>query len=362
LFSGDKALQDALTLDSAHIVEGAIGPHVEKIQTALLLLSNPPCVIAESELSAHRYGRTTANAVLRYKTEHQIINRSYQSKPDNIVGKMTMRALDDAVVEIEAELAACILGILAHLDQLLLQSGVMLSPTVRGRFEKVKATALALSAPAGGLRTPGPRFTPVYREALEFMDRMVRYRPPIVFVVAAAIVVVGAVVIFLAAIAAIIAIQAMRGNDPFRGARTVGSRVNVILTEAIEAGEQAIVEDVVLVDALAQAVDICRRRSQNPTQDCTNALNEFDAKKRDLVAKRNEFQQIIQQLKDARDGDPKKLVWKLLMRRAETIAREFNTLEVELLDIARKVITACGCRFIKIPEKTPPLVIFDLFE
>jgi hypothetical protein len=31
---------------------------------------------------------------LRYKTSRQIINRAYQSTPDNIVGKMTIKSLD----------------------------------------------------------------------------------------------------------------------------------------------------------------------------------------------------------------------------------------------------------------------------
>lgn len=43
------------------------------------------------------YGPTTAAAVLNYKKTHvpPIINFSYQSAPDNIVGQMTIRAMDD---------------------------------------------------------------------------------------------------------------------------------------------------------------------------------------------------------------------------------------------------------------------------
>lgn len=40
------------------------------------------------------YGPSTAAAVLSYKTNRQIINRSYQTKPDSIVGKMTIASLD----------------------------------------------------------------------------------------------------------------------------------------------------------------------------------------------------------------------------------------------------------------------------
>jgi hypothetical protein len=57
LFGGDRALEAALNVDAAHIVRGAACDHVKKIQAALtLLLTTPPCDIAEGELSAGRYG------------------------------------------------------------------------------------------------------------------------------------------------------------------------------------------------------------------------------------------------------------------------------------------------------------------
>jgi len=57
--------------------------------------------IDPAELSAERYGPSTASAVLSYKTKHSIINRAYQTQPDNIVGIMTMASLDDGMVRIE---------------------------------------------------------------------------------------------------------------------------------------------------------------------------------------------------------------------------------------------------------------------
>ncbi len=45
----------------------------------------------------------TAAAILRYKTDHGIINFAYQKTPDDIVGKMTMRALDDAMAALEGD-------------------------------------------------------------------------------------------------------------------------------------------------------------------------------------------------------------------------------------------------------------------
>jgi hypothetical protein len=47
------------------------------------------------------YGPSTADAVLRYKTDRDIVNRSYQQAADNIVGKMTIQYLDREVAELE---------------------------------------------------------------------------------------------------------------------------------------------------------------------------------------------------------------------------------------------------------------------
>ena len=88
LFRGDAKLEAAAVFPSAHIVPGAIGDHVRKIQRALNRLDNAgldPDGI---------YGRRTADAVLAYKQKRGIINRSYQTQADNIVGVMTMAALD----------------------------------------------------------------------------------------------------------------------------------------------------------------------------------------------------------------------------------------------------------------------------
>ncbi len=92
LFRGDSKLENAAILDSAHIVPGASGPHVEKIQMALMLLDSTS--IAESELAADLYGQSTAAAVLAYKRRRNIVNRAYQSTADNIIGKMTIATLD----------------------------------------------------------------------------------------------------------------------------------------------------------------------------------------------------------------------------------------------------------------------------
>lgn len=88
LFHDDPKLEAAAVSDSSHIVPGARGPHVSKIQQALNILDGAD--LSEDGV----YGPTTAEAVLRYKQKRTIINRSYQTQPDNIVGKMTIAALD----------------------------------------------------------------------------------------------------------------------------------------------------------------------------------------------------------------------------------------------------------------------------
>lgn len=83
---------------SAHLAIGtAPGPHIVKIQLAIERLRPSGPAISAEEKSAMSYGPTTAAAVLNYKSTHvpPIVNTSYQSAPDNIVGQMTIRAIDD---------------------------------------------------------------------------------------------------------------------------------------------------------------------------------------------------------------------------------------------------------------------------
>lgn len=92
LFKGDPAFESCLVRDSAHVVPGAQGPHVNKIHTALLALDSYS--VSADELAAGRYGPSTAAGVLAYKRKRNIVNRSYQTTADNIVGKMTIASMD----------------------------------------------------------------------------------------------------------------------------------------------------------------------------------------------------------------------------------------------------------------------------
>jgi len=105
LFTSDAAvkvrLDACLQRDSEHILLGARGAHVSKIQSALFAIL-PGLELPDNELFDKKtgdgfYGPKTAEAVVRYKQNHKppIINRAYQDKADRIVGKMTIQALDD---------------------------------------------------------------------------------------------------------------------------------------------------------------------------------------------------------------------------------------------------------------------------
>jgi peptidoglycan hydrolase-like protein with peptidoglycan-binding domain len=95
LFRGDPKLESVAVSDPAHIVPGAMGPHVRKIQQALNLLNGAGITVDG------RYGPATAAAVLAYKRKRNIINRSYQTQADDIVGKMTIASLDREMFEKE---------------------------------------------------------------------------------------------------------------------------------------------------------------------------------------------------------------------------------------------------------------------
>jgi hypothetical protein len=97
VFKDDVQLRAVLENPNAHLIVKAPairGNHVGKVHQALALLQPSPPV-SETERIAQEYGRSTADAVLAYKKKRNIINRAYQSVPDDIVGTMTLQAMDD---------------------------------------------------------------------------------------------------------------------------------------------------------------------------------------------------------------------------------------------------------------------------
>lgn len=100
-FADDERLQACLVKDNAHLTRGTTGESVGKVQAALIFIDN--LYIDEEELDTQTYGPSTAAAVLAYKRKRKIINTSYESSEDEIVGKMTIKSLDDALVKAEKE-------------------------------------------------------------------------------------------------------------------------------------------------------------------------------------------------------------------------------------------------------------------
>ncbi len=67
LFKGDQAVQACLVDNSAHIKEGAMGKYVSKIHTALFAIDG--LSVSADELRMQRFGKSTAAAVLAFKTK-----------------------------------------------------------------------------------------------------------------------------------------------------------------------------------------------------------------------------------------------------------------------------------------------------
>lgn len=98
-FAGDERLEACLVKDSAHLTRGTTGDFVGKVQAALAFLDG--LSIDEEELDTQTYGPSTAAAVLAYKKKRKIINTSYQKTEDEVVGKMTIKSLDDELGKAE---------------------------------------------------------------------------------------------------------------------------------------------------------------------------------------------------------------------------------------------------------------------
>jgi hypothetical protein len=81
------------------VKEGAKGPHVCKIHSALWALDRLD--VTTDELKTGHYGKSTCAAVRAFKTRRNIINYAYETTVDDIVGKMTIAALDREMVYYE---------------------------------------------------------------------------------------------------------------------------------------------------------------------------------------------------------------------------------------------------------------------
>lgn len=94
LFRDDTRLQACLVEDAAHVTPGTVGNFVIRIQLALRIVDR--AFIDETEFTSGTYGPTTTLAVRAFKTSRNILN--FQGQIDDVVGKKTIRALDDELV------------------------------------------------------------------------------------------------------------------------------------------------------------------------------------------------------------------------------------------------------------------------
>jgi len=77
------------------VTRGSVGPHVAKIQLALLMSDG--LAIDPAEIDAQSYDASTADAVLAFKAARSILGPG-EVTPDDIVGKRTVAALDAELV------------------------------------------------------------------------------------------------------------------------------------------------------------------------------------------------------------------------------------------------------------------------
>jgi peptidoglycan hydrolase-like protein with peptidoglycan-binding domain len=92
----DQKLENCLVSDAAHILEGFndVGEHVRRIQIALNELEDFDLDVDSI------YGQNTADAVQIYKNERGILAPG-QNTADRIVGKGTIKSLDDEIAVLE---------------------------------------------------------------------------------------------------------------------------------------------------------------------------------------------------------------------------------------------------------------------
>jgi peptidoglycan hydrolase-like protein with peptidoglycan-binding domain len=100
LFRGNTRLERCAVNHAHHVVQGNRGDFVSKIQEALVMLDG--AVITGDEIPTQTYGPSTAQAVLDYKSARNIVNRTYQTTADNIVGIMTINRMDTEMAALEA--------------------------------------------------------------------------------------------------------------------------------------------------------------------------------------------------------------------------------------------------------------------
>lgn len=99
-------LEQCLVSDPAHVTPGSQGDHVSLIQQSLNKLRDLPGGEDFRLMVSGRYDPETSAAVLEFKTKRNIVAPQRQNKADNVVGKMTIAALDEEMLALEQRQSA----------------------------------------------------------------------------------------------------------------------------------------------------------------------------------------------------------------------------------------------------------------
>jgi hypothetical protein len=165
---------------------------------------------------------------------------------------------------------------------------------------------------------------------------------PIVFAAAPLVVAGGALtateIALILAILALAAILLLCAVSP-----EFKARAEILKSEIIDFGSQAIIENVFDLDRIDKAVANCRAQANLTNPKCLDALRRFDAKKGDVVRTRDALQAIIRKL----TSKVTSIFQKADAEEAVRLTKEMASLMKELKDIVGEIMNECGCRFLR---------------
>jgi hypothetical protein len=175
LFSGNDRLRRCAFDNSAHVKLGDTGDHVSKIQEALVILDN--ALFTGTDVATQTYGQSTEDAVFDYKTARNIVNTSYQTAPDRIVGIMTIDRMDREMAAMEAQMTEMIqrarIGGFQRCFAAFFQVAGSPIPPPPGREDPNVATRLSARQLATAIvNNPNPDMDDIAEELRDMRDRI----------------------------------------------------------------------------------------------------------------------------------------------------------------------------------------------
>jgi hypothetical protein len=234
------------------------------------------------------------------------------------------------------EVAVAILVVLRDLDGYVTRSGAQLPLNVVHGLTEIQRMARGLAPPGVTDPTQYP-FSQPLANGLREARSLLGFAPA---VAAGGVALTAAQIALIAAILALMAILVLSAISPeFR------EKATALKMDIIKAATQAILESIVGVEALRQAIERCKQLSAgNTNPKCALALAEFAAKLAEIVLTRNTLQQLIM----AMAADVSNIPNLTNLRLAKALLQELAAHQAELNEIARRIMVECGCQFIKI--------------